>query len=167
MLKIANEHSVMDRRRTSGSSLIEIAIPSLFLMVVVFFCIDAYVWVQSFMLNDLACRDATRSAAQAVPPNGSTDLSAYRSAAREAALSQLKMHIDNGPYIKNPTLVNMEWNDYGGVLPAPPDTPYVTCTTSLDVSLPVPLTFMGATVLKDGKLTFKRSYTFPIINLRP
>ncbi len=150
-----------------GSSLVEIAIPSLFLMVVVFFCIDAYVWVQAFMVIDLACRDATRAAAQAVPPNGSTTSASYQSAAREAALSQLKLHIENGPYIKNPQLISLEWNDYGGVLPPPPDTPYVTCTTSLDVNLPVPVTLFGSKLSPDGKLVFKRAYTFPIINLRP
>lgn len=158
------------RDQHGGTSFIEIALGSFLLMVLVFFGLDAYVWMQGFMINDMACRDACRSAAEAQPTNGSTTFAAYEQAARDAANAQLKLHINNGPYIRNPLLVNLVYNDYGGNMPAPPQTPNVTVTTSTEISLPAPIFFFGSQVMQGGggqSLTLTRSYVFPIIKMRP
>ena len=168
-----NKHVDKSRNR-DGSSFIEIAIASVALGVIVFIGLDAYVWNQAFMINDLACRDACRAAAQASSPTNTK--AAYITAAKAAAQRELDLHIVPSPWISNPQLVNSGflWQDYGASngnpMPAPPQTPYVRVQTSLDVSLPVPISFMGQTVLQGGagqKLVFQRSYSMPIVQLPP
>lgn len=156
-------------RSENGSSFVEVAIASVALGVIVFIGLDAYVWTQAFMINDLACRDACRAAAGAQSPTATP--AAYAKAANDAARRELNLHIVSGPWIKNPQLVSLQWNDLGasngGPMPPPPQTPNVRVRTSLDVSLPVPITFMQQTVLNSGVLTFHRSYTMPIVKLPP
>lgn len=153
----------------SGSSFIEIAIASVALGVIVFIGLDAYVWTQAFMINDLACRDACRAAAQATSTINT--VAAYKTAASTAAQRELTLHIVSGPWIKNPQLVSLNYNDLGaangGPMPPAPQTPNVRVRTSLDVNLPVPIRFMNQTVQNSGTLTFHRSYTMPIVNLPP
>lgn len=164
------KHGHTDRKRNeSGSSFIEVAIASVALGVIVFIGLDAYVWTQAFMINDLACRDACRAAAGATSSINTP--AAYASAAAAAAQRELNLHIVSGPWIKNPQLVSCQWNDLGASngnpMPPAPVTPNVRVRTSLDVNLPVPITFMQKTVLNSGVLTFHRSYTMPIVTLPP
>ena len=165
-----SKHGYNDRNNNeTGSSFVEVAIASVALGVIVFIGLDAYVWTQAFMINDMACRDACRAAAQATSPTNSA--AAYTLAAKNAAQRELNLHIVSGPWIKNPQLVSITWNDLGasngGPMPPAPQTPNVIIRTSLDVNLPVPITFMQQTVLNSGTLTFHRSYTMPIVNLPP
>jgi Flp pilus assembly protein TadG len=158
------------RSHRGAVSFMEIAMGSFLLLICVFFGLDAYVWMQAYMINDMACRDAARAAAAAQPQTSTTTLAAWQQAATDAANAQLRLHINNGPYISNPQLVNINWNDYNQVYPPPPQTPNVTVTTSIDFNLPAPIFFMGNMVMQGGggqKLTFRRTYVFPIINLRP
>lgn len=157
------------KRSTAGSSFIEVAISSVALGVIVLFGLDAYVWTQAFMINDLACRDACRAAAQARPPSGANTVAAYAAAAQQAADRELKvMHINTGgPYIQNPQLISCVWNGVGPTdpLPAPPATPTVTVQTSIDMRLPFPIIFMSQQVTPGGVLVFRRSYTMPLVVL--
>lgn len=158
------------RNQRGAGSFIEIALGCLMFMILIFLGLDAYAWMQAYMINDMACRDACRSAAEAQPTNGSNTFSAYEQAARNAASAQLRLHINNGPYIRNPQLVNLIYNDYGGNMPPPPQTPNVTVTTSTDVNLPAPVFFFGSQVMRGGNgqsLTLTRTYVFPIVKLRP
>lgn len=154
-------------RTDSGSSFIEVGIASVAMAVIVFLALDAYVWMQAFMLNDLACRDACRAAAQA---RGSAETPAsYKSAAQQAAIRELQLHSVPRPYIGPSTFVagGYVWQDYGasngGAFPALPQTPYVRVQSSMNVTLPVPF-FMGQS-MGNGNLTFQRSYSMPIVNL--
>jgi hypothetical protein len=164
------KHGRRDRNKNeTGSSFIEVAIASVALGVIVFIGLDAYVWTQAFMINDLACRDACRAAAGATSTTNTP--AAYALAAKNAAQRELDLHIVSGPWIKNPQLVSINWNDMGASngnpMPPVPQTPNVRVRTSLDVNLPVPITFMQKTVLNSGVLTFHRSYTMPIVTLPP
>lgn len=161
-------------RSRVGSSFIEVAIASMALAVIVFLGLDAYVWTQGFMINDLACRDACRAAAQARPPSGTNTRAAYTAAATQAADRELRrLHIVTGPWITNPRLIGaINWTgpEAGDPLPAPPATPFVTVQTAIDMKLPVPIFFMGSQVLNGSStdvLVFRRSYTMPIVNLIP
>lgn len=151
-------------READGSSFIEVAIASFFLAIIVFFGLDAYVWMQAFMLNDLACRDACRAAAQATHTTNTPG--AYAGAAQQAAIRELQLHSVPRPYIGNPTFVaaGFQWNDFGasngGPMPGLPQTPFVRVQSSMSVNLPVPLGPSGAMV-------FQRSYSMPIVNLPP
>lgn len=163
------KHVHKPRRSREGSSFIEVGIASISMAVIVFLCIDAYVWCQAFMLNDIACRDACRAAAQA---QGTTNtVAAYKAAAQQAAVRELQLHSVSRPYIGNPTFVagGFVWQDFGasngGNMPPIPQTPFVRIQSSMNVNLPVPILMPGATVAQP--LVFQRSYAMPIINLPP
>lgn len=163
------KHVQKPLRNENGTSFIEVGIASVAMAVIVFMAIDMYVWVQAFMLNDLACRDACRAAAQA--SSTTNTVAAYKTAAQNAATSMLLLHSVPRPYIGNPTFVagGFVWQDYGasngGPMPAIPQTPYVRVQSSLNVNLPMPI-FMGQSMGSSG-LVFQRSYSMPIVNLPP
>ncbi len=163
------KHVQKPMRDENGTSFIEVGIASVAMAVIVFMAIDMYVWVQAFMLNDLACRDACRAAAQA--SSTTNTVTAYKTAAQNAATRMLQLHSVPRPYIGNPTFVpgGFVWQDYGasngGPMPAIPQTPYVRVQSSLNVNLPMPI-FMGKSMGSSG-LVFQRSYSMPIVNLPP
>ena len=163
------KHAPKPQRDENGTSFIEVGIASIAMGVIVFMAIDMYVWVQAFMLNDLACRDACRAAAAA---QGSVNtVASYKTAAQNAAIRELQLHSVPRPYIGNPTFVagGFLWQDYGASngnpLPAIPQTPYVRVQSSLAVNLPMPI-FMGQS-MGSNALVFQRSYSMPIVNLPP
>ncbi len=163
------KHVNRQNRDERGSSFIEVGIASVAMGVIVFLAMDAYVWMQAFMLNDLACRDACRAAAQA---QGNTNtVASYKTAAQNAAIRELTLHSVARPYIGNPTFVTggFVWQDYGasngGAMPGVPQTPYVRVQSSMNVNLPVPVLMPGTMVAKP--LVFQRSYSMPIVNLPP
>jgi len=169
MRLIDHVKKVRAKRVKNGSSFIEVAIASIALGVIVFFGLDAYIWMQAFMINDLACRDACRAAAQA---QGSTNTPlAYKTAAQNAAIRELAQHSVPRAYIGNPTFVGsgFVWNDFGasngGPMPALPQTPFVRVQSSMNVNLPVPILIPGAMEAK--ALVFQRSYAMPIVSLPP
>lgn len=161
------KHVQKRNRDEQGSSFIEVGIASVAMAVIVFLALDAYVWMQAFMLNDIACRDACRAAAQA---QGST-AALTKSNAQTAAQRELLMHSCSPPrpYIGNPTFVaaGYQWVDFGssggGAMPPVPQTPYVRVQTSMNVNLPVPVLMPGGTVAQP--LVFQRSYSMPIVNI--
>ncbi|HIA55271.1 MAG TPA: hypothetical protein EYN91_24850 [Candidatus Melainabacteria bacterium] len=160
---------ITKHRNEAGSSFIEVGIASVAMAVIVFLAMDAYVWMQAFMLNDIACRDACRAAAQA---QGTTNtVASYKTAAQNAAIRELTLHSVTRPYIGNPTFVagGFVWQDFGasngGALPAPPQTPFVRVQSSMNVNLPIPLNAFGG--LQAKPLVFQRSYSMPIVNIPP
>lgn len=163
------KHAFNQRRSEEGSSFIEVGIASVAMAVIVFLAMDAYVWMQAFMLNDIACRDACRAAAQASSTTSTP--AAYKTAAQNAAIAELQLHSVTRPYIGNPTFVagGYVWQDFGAsngnAMPAQPQTPYVRVQTSMNVNLPIPLNAFGG--LQAKPLVFQRSYSMPIVNLPP
>lgn len=156
-------------RDEKGSSFIEVGIASVAMAVIVFLAMDAYVWMQAFMLNDIACRDACRAAAQS---QGTTNtVASYKTAAQNAAIRELSLHSVTRPYIDNPTFVpsGFVWQDFGasngGNMPPSPQTPFVRVQSSMNVNLPVPLNAFGG--LQAKPLVFQRSYSMPIVNIPP
>jgi len=122
---------------------------------------------------DRATRDAARAAAgQQTSAN-----------ALLAAQAALKNHAADGFYVTNPTLSlpDFKYQDWGGTPQGqiiPPGNPgqgtqaqasFVTVTATNQVSLPANLSmFSGMLSIKQGplasgKMTFRRTYWFPII----
>lgn len=160
---------IAKHRDERGSSFIEVGIASVAMAVIVFLAMDAYVWMQAFMLNDIACRDACRAAAQA---QGTTNtVLSYKTAAQNAAVRELTLHSVSRPYIGNPTFVpgGFVWQDFGasngGAFPAVPQTPFVRVQTSMNVNLPIPIMMPGQ--MQSKPLVFQRSYAMPIVNIPP
>jgi Flp pilus assembly protein TadG len=145
------------RRNQKGSSAIELASIAMCMAVMAVFCADLAVIMMGLTLNDRACRDAARSAAQASNYNSSLS----------AAQAALKAHKMDGYYVTQPALdpTKFVYQDYSGTPPL--DTsPYVTVSTSVTVRLPAPVFFFTASFKGNGgngTMTFQQTYTYPIV----
>lgn len=144
------------QRKINGSAFIEIAISVGLVVILSALGADVSLVTYGMFLNDKACRDACRAAAQQT--NSASALS--------AAQVQLKVHSTDGNFVSQPTLVstsspNFVYNDYGG---SPPTntSPYVTVTTSVTITLPAPIFFWQTFVMSD-QFQFTRRYTYPIV----
>ncbi len=141
-------------RRTHGHSIIELAMLSVLFSIFAVFALDIGFVLLGSQMNDEACRDAARAAAQ-----GSDYINSIR-----LARAALASHKPDGYYVTQPTLDAgaFVYEDFTGS--PPPDTsPYVKVTTTTSVRIPAPVFFIGASFGKDGTMQFSKSYTFPIV----
>jgi hypothetical protein len=117
---------------------------------------NATVIILACNVNDAACRDATRAAAQTT---SSTQ-------ALMAAQAQLTIHSTAAFFVSQPALSSTNapdfvYNDFGGNPPT--DTsPYVAVSTSVNISIPAPILFFG-TKFGSAPIVYKKRYVFPII----
>jgi Flp pilus assembly protein TadG len=142
------------RKTTKGHSIIELACVAVFMVVMALLSANIGIVALGASVNDRACRDAARSAAQ-----GSNSTQAL--ALAQAALAA---HPADGYFVTQSTLVTADfvYQDYGGSPPT--DTsPYVSVTTTNKVRIPAPILFLGCQFGPGGTLTFSRTYTFPIV----
>lgn len=146
------------RRNIDGASSMELAVGAILMITFSVLAINMILLNFAMCLNDAVCRDACRAAAQT---NNVTS-------AIQAANAQLKLHATDGVFVSQPVLAStgspdFVYNDYSGNPPANQSS-YVTVTTSVNVKVPAPIVFFGATFYsKNGTLQMKRRYTFPII----
>jgi hypothetical protein len=108
-------------------------------------------------LNDRACRDAARAAAQGKTPPQATLL----------AKAVLVSHKQSNSFLTSPTLViPIVYQDFGGTPPNPQTSPYVQVTTTTTSTLPfLPLNFLTSQFTQDQSMTFSQTYTFPIVRV--
>ncbi len=141
-------------RRAKGFSFPEVAISS---FLVIFFTVlsaDLSLLIFACSVNDKACRDVVRAAAN--QPNANQAL--------QFAIAETKMHKTDGFFISPIQLVNgVNYQDFGGNPPAG-QCPYVQATTSVNVNLPMPLYFFGASFT--NQVQFSQCYTSPIIKTK-
>ncbi|HEY9731033.1 MAG TPA: hypothetical protein V6C89_03925 [Drouetiella sp.] len=142
------------KRDSSGFSFIEVAISSFLVMVLAVVAINISILVFACAVNDKACRDAVRAAAQ--QPTAAK--------AQNFALASVKNHKTDGFFISPIQLTNFNYNDFGGAPPPAGQCPFVQVTTSVDVTLPAPVMFFGATMTNQMK--FSQIYTSPIIKTK-
>jgi len=140
-------------RNTSGFSFIEVAISSFLVMILAVIAINISILVFACAVNDKACRDAVRAAAQ--QPNAAK--------AQNFAIASIKNHKTDGFFISQIQLTNFNYNDFNGA-PPPGQCPLVQVTTSVDVTLPAPLIFFGTSLT--NKMKFSQIYTSPIIKTK-
>lgn len=144
-------------RECHGVACIEIGIASFLMIVLAAFGLDLSLIIFGMDLNDAACRDAARAAAQ----------QNTQAKALQAAQSQLSTHATDGFWVSQPTLKSAAapdfvYNDFLGNPPANV-SPYVTVTTLVNIRCPAPILFFGASFIRSGKIQFARRYTFPIV----
>jgi hypothetical protein len=145
-------------RSHSGLGALEVAITSFLMIVVSVLALDIGLMNFAFAINDAACRDAARQAAQCT--NATTAIL--------AAQTQLKMHSTDGVFLSQPAMVgttspNFVYQDYAGNPPANTSA-YVTVTTVVNIRMPFPIVFYGASFYTGGNtVAAVRRYTFPII----
>ncbi len=148
-----------NRWRNKGLAAVELACGSVFLLVLTLFFIDITVLMLGYELNDKACRDACRAAAQQGTPMD----------AQNAAAAILRTHRADGNFVTDPILLTgptyFQYQDYVGDPTA--GNPMVTVTTECRVKTPVPLGFVGSLFGHDSSWqnnswTFRKQYSFPI-----
>jgi hypothetical protein len=149
-------HPVFRKTRSPRAmSFMEIAATSFLAVLFVLLGVDICLLLFGCYINDAACRDAARAAAQA---SDSAKGNAY-------AVAAVKARVTDGNFISQPTLVQggFVYQDFGGQPPVN-DTPYVTATTKVTVTLPVPIAFFSATFI--NKMDFTQTYTFPLVRTK-
>ena len=168
-----NGHKGISRSQ-KGMGTIELAAASFALLILVLVVIDICFLLLGNQVLDRAARDAARAA-------GSQSTLAN---AINAANAALKMHETDGTFISQPTLTSTSAPDfvfqdyagtpYGATIPQGQPgagttalNPTVTVTSTLQVMLPASFAVLGVHIdqgpLTGGKMTFKRTYTFPIV----
>lgn len=143
-------------RNRKGHTSIELATIAIIFVIVSLTCLNVGVMILGSGSNERACRDAARAAAQCKDP----------ASALIAAQAAVAAHSQNGGYFAAPpTVLTVDYNDYGGNPPAN-TSPYVSVTTTCQVTIPAPIVFMGLAKFDQGtsgKMTFSKKYTFPIV----
>jgi len=141
-------------RRMSGHSAIELGTMAVVITVMALLCANIGVLVMCASINDQACRDACRAAAQM----GSA------STAQQAAQAALRLYRVDGYFVGQPSFDSdsFVYQDFGGD-PTPESSPFVTVTTTSVARIPAPILFLGARFGEGGTMTFSRTYTFPIV----
>lgn len=140
-------------RRATGSSAIELSVAALIMIAIVAFALNICIALIGYTLNDRACRDACRSAAQG----------ANATEARQRATQILKSYQKSDPFFRNLTVDSVTYTDFAGSPPAG-ISPFVTVITSAKSDVPCPLAIFGKDVF-GSSLQFRKSYTFPIVRL--
>lgn len=140
-------------RRTIGSGLAEIAFATVILITLAIFTVDIGGAMVCYGVNDRACRDAARAAAQ-----GSSEVEARRMAGQI-----LQSYAINSPLINSPALQQLVYRDFNGD-PPPGTSATVTVTTSAAAHPVAAIGLLGADII--GKdFSVRKSYTFPIVKL--
>lgn len=117
-------------------------------------CLDMGYVIMGSQVNDRACRDAARAAAEA--DNYATAL--------KLAQAAVAPHKGDGYFVSSPTVdaSAFTYEDFGGD-PPPNTSPFVSVTTNCDIRIPAPIFFLGANFGATGTMNFSKTYVFPIV----
>lgn len=139
-----------------GSTILELGFIGGLLTMLVMFALNLGFVILGCRMNDRACRDAARAAAQA----------SNAAQALQLAQSAILAHQTDGYFISASTVStpSFVYQDFAGNAPAN-TSPYVTVTTTNQVRIPAPVLLMGANLGPNGTLTFSNTYTFPIVKM--
>lgn len=153
--RINNQLLKHEPRTARGTLIIELATAAFTLLIFSILAVHLLLVVNGAYINDRACRDATRAAAQGMTPTE----------ARRLAATILESHDSRG-YVGKPTIRGaVVYEDYNGS-PPPARSPYVRVTTQTRVNMPFGLLNICGETFQDGNITFVQSYTFPIVRVR-
>ena len=153
-----SKHYCLTSRSRKGHAVIELACSAFLLLVFTIMTNDICIVIYGAYLNDKACRDAARAAAQGQDQNQSTKL----------AVAALQAHSADGYYFTNPVIQGtIDYVTYNG---SPPQdkSPFVQVTTSTTARMPfAPIQFVnGPIFVRNGSVTFMQSYAFPIVRTK-
>jgi len=145
------------QRQQKGTLVIELTACAFLFTFFAILAVHVGVSIFGAFLNDRACRDAARAAAQ-----GKT--SAQATALAKAVLVS---HKQSNSFLTSPNLqIPIVYQDYGGSPPNSQTSPYVQVTTTTTSTLPFKsLNFQGLTFTQDQTMTFSQTYTFPIVRV--
>jgi hypothetical protein len=145
-------------RKSGGSLVIELTACSFLFTFFAIMAVHVGVMIFGAFLNDRACRDAARAAAQGKTVAQATQL----------AQAVLVSHKQLNSFLTSPTLKTpIVYQDFGGSPPNPQTTPYVRVTTTTTSTLPFKaINFQSGIFTEDQQLTFSQTYTFPIVRIQ-
>jgi hypothetical protein len=144
-------------RKNSGSLILELTACTFLFTFFAVLAVHVGVMIFGAFLNDAACRDAARAAAQGKTITQATQL----------AQAVLVSHKQTNSFLTSPILLTpIVYQDFGGNPPNPQTSPYVQVTTTTTANLPFgALNFQGLIFTQDKQLTFSQTYTFPIVRV--
>jgi hypothetical protein len=154
-------------KRARGFSFIEVAFTCFFVIACSVFGLDIWFLLTAAPLNDIACRDGARAAAQAKDAQTALNM----------ALTAIEAHTKEGTaFISPPKLDTTKFlfQDYGMSSPnfstpptvQPANTPaYVQVSTFCVVKPIVPFNFFGL-IGSTAQITYRQTYTFPIVKTK-
>lgn len=142
--------------RNKGQVAIELSVACLLLIPLSILGFSVVVCELASSINDRACRDAARAAAEA---------NNYAAALKraQAAVAACK---STGP-LYGPVALDTSkfiFEDYGGVPPANAE-PYISVTTTMPCAIPAPIKLLGTRIGSPSIANFTRTYRFPIVKL--
>lgn len=144
-------------RRQSAQIAVELIVACLLFLPISILGFSTLICQMAVSINDRACRDAARIAAEA---------SDY-SAALKRAQAIIVTHKTSGPMFGPVQLDTSKFifEDYAGT---PPQNayPYVSVTTTMPCTVPAYIRLFGETVSEPKSVNFRRTYTFPIVKLK-
>lgn len=142
-------------RSRAGFSMAEVACSAFVVIFMLILAIDVWMLISAVQMNDSACRDAARAAAQA-PDQSTANYAATAAVSTHKSLASM--------FNVNPTIDQCVYVDYAAPATIPPsETPYVTVTTSCQVHPIIPLSVFGTLIIGNGIVRFYQTYTFPIV----
>jgi Flp pilus assembly protein TadG len=144
----------MTKRSERGAGLAELAVAGMILIGMALFALDIGVAMMTFNLNDRACRDAARAAAQGSDSNEATNL----------AKQIIKSYPHVGLLATNTQVLGVKYVDFNGNPPAN-ESPYVAVTTRTDCHTIAPVSIFGAEMIK-ARFPVTKTYVFPIVKLK-
>jgi Flp pilus assembly protein TadG len=142
------------RRSNKGTWLAEVALAALILIGMALFALDVGTAMMCFNVNDRACRDAARAAAQGQDVGEATNL----------AQQIIKSAPQLGPLAATITVVGVKYVDFNGT-PPNGESPYVSVTTRMNCRAIAPLRLFGQEAIK-ANFPVQKTYTFPIVKLK-
>ena len=142
------------RKGRRGHTLVELSMLSVLFVVMAILSLDIGYVLMGSEVNDRACRDAARAAAQG---------DNYATALRLAQVAVIP-HRGDGVFVSSPTVESGQflYQDFGGD-PPPNTSPFVSVTTSSNVRIPAPIFFLGSGFGENGTMRFSKTYVFPIV----
>jgi hypothetical protein len=145
--------SIMKKRTQTGTVMAELAIGCLLTVTMGLFALDLGSAMLCYGINERACRDAARAAAQGTTPAEAENL----------AKKIVQSFAVAGGLITAPEVTGVNYVDFGG---NPPDgtCPFVTVTTRSTARPIAPLSMFGKPVA-GGAFPIAKTYTFPIVRL--
>lgn len=148
-MKIGNR-----RNKERGHTLVELSMLSVLFVIMAVLSLDVGYVLMGSEVNDRACRDAARAAAQG---------DNYDTALRLAQVAVIP-HRADGVYVSSPTVdtAQFTYQDFGGD-PPPNESPFVSVTTRANVRIPAPIFFLGSGFGQNGTMQFSKTYVFPIV----
>lgn len=143
-----------NRKGERGHTLVEMSMLSVLFVVMAILTLDIGYVLMGSEMNDRACRDAARAAAQG---------DNYATALRLAQVAVLP-HRSDGVFVSAPTVDSAQftYQDFGGD-PPPNESPFVSVTTTSNVRIPAPIFFLGSGFGQNGTMQFTKTYVFPIV----